>query len=321
MFEKIKKLFKRNSDDVVIGEVKSKYGVVKSFFEIAYKFIGIAIGLIVIYNLNNMYGLTDKFVRGEHLGVVIVSGVISADSDASAAKLGEGLKDAFEEKDSKAVVMVIRSGGGEPYQSERLFREIQYLKDKHPNKKLYAVVESIGASAAYHIASAADEIIVGETTMIGSIGVILSNYDIRQLMDKVGVKDRTMTAGENKALLSYTKELTEPQRKHVDRMLTQVHAKFIEDVKVGRKGKIKDSPEMFSGLVWVGKEAVELGVADRIGDINMLKRELKVEKLKDYSITSGGFGSLFGSSVDNLGQSIGKGIVGAVSEKQQLSLQ
>lgn len=315
--------FRKKTDDAEDGDIspkKCKYKK-KGILDYISVSVGIVIGLIIIYNLFTMYGLEQKFVTGEHIAVVQVSGTISSDAAANANALGLALKEALESDKSKAVALVIKSGGGAPYESEKLFREIQYLKAKHKDKKIYAVVENLGASAAYHIASASDEIIVGETSMIGSIGVILSNYDIRQLHEKLGIKDRTMTAGENKAMLAYGKDITPFQQEHVNKVLSQVHQKFIDDVKLGRKGKIKDSPEMFSGLFWVGQEAVSLGVADRIGDMNTLKRELKINKTKDYTKSNRGFGALMGASLSFIGQGIAHGIVAELKQDQSLSLQ
>lgn len=305
MIEKIKSFFKKDKNEIkTVNPCKYKK---RGAIDYLSKLVGIVIGVIVIYNLYHVYNLGEKFVSGDHLAIVKVSGTISADSAANANWLGESITEAMQNKNSRAVVLLVSSGGGSPYESEKLVREINYLKTVYKDKKIYAVVEGLGASAAYHIASSADEIILGETSLIGSIGVILSNYDARKLQDKLGIYDRTITAGENKDILSYTKDITPFQKKHINQTISMVHQKFINDVKAGRKGKISESPEIYSGLFWVGQQAIDLGVADRIGDINTLKRELKVTKTKDYTKVSNGIGALFRSSMTYVGQGIAQG--------------
>ena len=148
-----------------------------------------------------------------------------------------------------------------------------------PVKKLYAVIGDTGASGAYYIASAADEIIVNPSSLVGSIGVIMPNYGVNGLMQKLGVEDRTMTSGENKALLSMTQPVDATQKAHVQGVLDNVHDHFINAVKQGRGKKLKSQdPVIFSGLFWTGDQAVKLGIADRTGSLNTLKRELKLEK-------------------------------------------
>lgn len=319
MFEKLKDFF-RKKDGVVVEQEKVCKFKKRGFLDYLSKIVGITLGLFVIYNLYNVYNLKDRFVSGEHLAIVKVAGTISPTDAANANWLGVAIKNALEAEDSRAVALIISSGGGAPYESEKLVREINYLKSIHKDKKIYAVVEGLGASAAYHIASAADEILVGETSMIGSIGVILSNYDAIKLQDKLGIYDRTITAGENKDILSYTKPITPFQQKHIETSINLVHQKFINDVKEGRKGRISDAPEIYSGLFWVGKQAVELGVADRIGDINTLKRELNLDKVKNYTKVKGGFGGLFNSSMNQIGQGIAQGVSAELREAQTPSL-
>ncbi|TQE61198.1 S49 family peptidase, partial [Leptospira noguchii] len=150
------------------------------------------------------------------IAVVDIVGTIAADEQSvNSDDTIKSLTKAFENKQSQAVVLNINSPGGSPVQSDEIWQEIQYLKKAHSDKKLYAVIGDTGASGAYYIASAADEILVNPSSLVGSIGVIMPNYGVNGLMQKLGVEDRTMTSGQNKALLSMTQPVNPAQRAHV----------------------------------------------------------------------------------------------------------
>lgn len=252
---------------------------------------------------------------GEHLAVVDIVGTIAADKQSvNSNNTIKSLKKAFENKQSKAVVLNINSPGGSPVQSDEIWQEIQYLKSQHKDKKIYALIGDTGASGAYYIASAADEIIVNPSSLVGSIGVIMPNYGVNGLMQKLGVEDRTMTSGENKALLSMTQPVDPTQKAHVQGVLDNVHGHFIQAVKDGRGKKLKSNdPAIFSGLFWTGDQAVKLGIADRTGSLNSLKRELKVDKALNYTIEHNPLESILG----RMGASFGEGV--AISISQQLN--
>lgn len=252
---------------------------------------------------------------GSHIAVVDIIGTIAADKQSvNSTDTVKSLKKAFENKQSKAVVLNINSPGGSPVQSDEIWQEIQYLKKAHTDKKLYAVIGDTGASGAYYIASAADEIIVNPSSLVGSIGVIMPNYGVTGLMQKLGVEDRTMTSGENKALLSMTQPVDAAQKAHVQGVLDNVHDHFINAVKQGRGKKLKSQdPAIFSGLFWTGEQAVKLGIADRIGSLNTLKRELKLEKAVNYTIEYSPFDSVLG----RMGSSIGQGFASSLSQQVQ----
>ena len=241
-----------------------------------------------------------------HIAVVDIIGTIAADKQSvNSADTVKALKKAFESKQSQAVVLNINSPGGSPVQSDEIWQEIQYLKEAHTGKKLYAVIGDTGASGAYYIASAADEIIVNPSSLVGSIGVIMPNYGVTGLMQKLGVEDRTMTSGENKALLSMTQPVDGAQKAHVQGVLDNVHDHFINAVKQGRGNKLKSQdPAIFSGLFWTGDQAVKLGIADRTGSLNTLKRELKIDKAVNYTIEYSPFDSVQGRIVT--GKQIGR---------------
>jgi protease-4 len=149
---------------------------------------------------------------------------------------------------------------------------------------------------------------------VGSIGVIMPNYGVNQLMQKLGVEDRTMTSGENKALLSMTQPVDPAQKAHVQGVLDNVHDHFINAVKQGRGKKLKSTdPAIFSGLFWTGEQAVKLGIADRTGSIQSLKRELKTDKTVNYTVEYSPFDSILG----RMGASIGQGFAASLSQQVQ----
>lgn len=250
-----------------------------------------------------------------HIAVVDIIGTIAADKQSvNSADTVKALKKAFESKQSQAVVLNINSPGGSPVQSDEIWQEIQYLKKAHSDKKLYAVIGDTGASGAYYIASAADEILVNPSSLVGSIGVIMPNYGVNGLMQKLGVEDRTMTSGQNKALLSMTQPVNPAQRAHVQGVLDNVHEHFINAVKQGRGKKLKSNdPALFSGLFWTGDQAVKLGIADRIGNLHTLKRELNTDKAMDYTVVHSPLDAVLG----RLGASMGAGFASSLSNQMQ----
>lgn len=220
-----------------------------------------------------------------HLAVVDVQGVISADKEANSEDIGESLEKAFKNEQAKAVALRINSPGGSPVQSDDIWQTITQLRKDHPDKKVYAVIEDMGASGAYYIASSADEIWVNPSSLVGSIGVILPRYDVQKLMEKVGVQDNSMHAGEYKDILSMSRPMTEFEKNHVQSVLDNTHQHFINAVKQGRGNKLKD-PEanhLFSGLFWSGEQAVALGLADKTGSIQSLEKQLNVKDAVSYN--------------------------------------
>lgn len=288
-----------------------RWGIFFKFLTFAYIFFV----LVMMMKSCDSSSSDEVATGGSHLAVVDIVGTIAADEQSvNSTDTVKSLKKAFENKQSKAVVLNINSPGGSPVQSDEIWQEIQYLKKIHTGKKLYAVIGDTGASGAYYIASAADEIIVNPSSLVGSIGVIMPNYGVNGLMQKLGVEDRTMTSGENKALLSMTQPVDATQKAHVQGVLDNVHQHFIDAVKVGRGAKLKSQdPAIFSGLFWTGDQAVKLGIADRVGSLNSLKRELKVDKTIDYTVQHSPFDSVLG----RMGSSVGQGFATAISQQVQ----
>jgi protease-4 len=218
-----------------------------------------------------------------HTALVEVRGEIAVDSEASAELLLSGLKSAFEDQGALAVVLRINSPGGSPVQAGIIYDEIRRLKAKH-GKKVYAVVEEMCASGAYYIAAAADEIYVDKASVVGSIGVLMDGFGFTGVMDKLGVERRLITAGANKGMLDPFSPEDPRQRAYAQAMLDQIHKQFIDVVKEGRGKRLKETPETFSGLYWNGEEAIKLGLADHLGNLDFVAREVvKAEEVIDYT--------------------------------------
>ncbi|MDN6274942.1 signal peptide peptidase SppA [Psychrobacter sp.] len=232
-------------------------------------------------------GLESVDTSSPHLAVVELQGVISSDEVTNAYDVSESLTRAFENSNSKAVALEINSPGGSPVQSDEIWQTMMDLRQEYPDKKLYAVIGDIGASGAYYIASAADEIYVNRSSLVGSIGVIMPSYNVEGLMDKVGVEDRTLTAGEYKDILSLSRPLTEYEENHVEGVLANTHQHFIDAVTEGRGDRLQNPEEnnLFSGLFWTGEQSIELGLADQEGSISSLERQLEVDTIINYSPT------------------------------------
>lgn len=223
----------------------------------------------------------DKFTP--HTAVVEIQGEIGPEAEANAEFVVAAAKAAFEDPGAQGVVLLINSPGGSPVQAGIINDELRRLKGLY-KKPLYAVVEESCASAAYYIAVSADRIYVDKASIVGSIGVLMEGWGFVGLMDKLGVERRLLTAGENKGFLDPFSPQTERHREHAQQMLDVVHRQFIEVVKAGRGKRLKEVPEMFSGLFWTGQQAVELGLADQLGNLDFVAREvIKAEELVDYT--------------------------------------
>jgi protease-4 len=260
-------------------------------------------------------GVDKAGIAGSHTAMVVVSGEISEDAEANADAIIEGLHAAFEAPKSKAVILRINSPGGSPVQSAYVYDEIRRLRSQHKDKKVYAVITDMGASGAYYIASAADHIYVNPGSLVGSIGVIMQGFGVQGLMQKMGVEDRTLTAGEHKAILSPFEPMKPEEIEHVKNLLDAVHQQFISAVKLGRGQRLKDEPQIFSGLFWTGQQAVNLGLADGFGSVDTIARTVVgAEDIVDYSKRPDPLSGLF----RRLGTSMGKEIAFRLSPDMQL---
>jgi protease-4 len=220
---------------------------------------------------------------GPHTALIEVRGEIAYDTEASAENLLPALKDAFEDEGAQAVVLRINSPGGSPVQAGIVHDEIKRLKEMH-RKKVYAVVEEVCASGAYYIAAAADEIYTDKASVVGSIGVLMDGFGFTGAMDKLGIERRLLTAGSNKGIGDPFTPLGEPQRAYLQATLDQIHQQFIAVVKAGRGERLRETPDTFTGLFWNGEEAIKLGLADHLGSLDYVAREVvQAEDIIDYT--------------------------------------
>ncbi|GAB2181615.1 S49 family peptidase [Denitratisoma sp. agr-D3] len=282
---------------------------------IFFKLLGFAYLAIVLGAAFEWGGGSDKLADGHrHTALVQLEGVIGPKSDASAENILGALQSAFEDKGTVGVVLRINSPGGSPVQSGMINDEIRRLRKKHPDIPLYAVVEDICASGGYYVAAAADNIYVDKASIVGSIGVLMDGFGFTGTMDKLGVERRLVTAGENKAFLDPFSPQSAAQKKYAQSMLDEVHQQFIAVVKQGRGKRLKESPDLFSGLVWSGAKSVELGLADGYGTVESVARDvLKAEDIRDYTVKPNfaeKFAQKFGA---NMGTSFSKGLVDTFS--------
>lgn len=220
-----------------------------------------------------------------HTALVELDGVIAAGEKASADNVVTGLRDAFEDESTKAVILRINSPGGSPVQSSDIYKEILRLRKKYPDIPLYAVVTDICASGGYYIAAAADRIYVNESSVVGSIGVLMNGFGFVDTLDKIGVERRLITAGDHKGILDPFSPVSEFDRAHIDGLLDNLHETFIDAVRAGRGDRLKGTDdELFSGLFWSGKKGIELGLVDDIGSAGYVAREVVgAEKLVDFT--------------------------------------
>lgn len=220
---------------------------------------------------------------GPHTALVEIRGELASETDANAESIVSGLRSAFEDEGAQAIVLRINSPGGSPVQAGIVNDEIQRLKAKH-GKKVYAVVEEVCASGAYYVAVAADEIFVDKASLVGSIGVLMDGFGFVGAMEKLGIERRLLTAGENKGMLDPFSPQNDRQVAYAQAMIDQIHQQFIAVVKAGRGERLKATPETFSGLFWNGEQAIEMGLADRLGNLAYVAREVvQAEEIIDYT--------------------------------------
>ncbi|NBQ71086.1 MAG: S49 family peptidase, partial [Nitrosomonadaceae bacterium] len=236
--------------------------------------------------------------------LIDLRGMITPDSMSNADKVNASLRSAFQDKNTKGVVLRINSPGGSPVQAGYINDEIRRLRAKYPNIPLYAVVGDICASGGYYVAVAADKIFVDKASLIGSIGVLIDGFGFAGTLEKLGVERRLLTAGENKSFLDPFTPLDPVQKEHATHLLREIHEQFIQVVKQGRGERLKDVPEIFSGIVWTGQKSIDLGLADQMGNAEYVAREIiQAEDLVDFTPHEGLsdlFSKRFGQIVFNM---------------------
>jgi protease-4 len=227
-------------------------------------------------------------ISGKHTALVELRGVISPDSISSADNVNAGLQNAFKDKKTQGVILRINSPGGSPVQAGYINDEIRRLRAEYPQIPLYAVVEDVCASGGYYVAAAADKIYVDKASIVGSIGVLMNGFGFTGAMEKLGVERRLITAGKNKGFLDPFSPPNTEQEEYAKEMLGDVHEQFIQVVQQGRGERLKNLPEIFSGIVWTGQKSIDLGLADAMGSAEYVAREvIKAEQIVDYTAREG----------------------------------
>lgn len=221
---------------------------------------------------------------GPHTALVDVEGLIVSGADASADRIATGLRKAFEDPNTKGVLIRINSPGGSPVQAGMIHDEIRRLREAHPDTPVYAVTTDICASGGYYVAAAADRIYANRASMVGSIGVRMDSFGFVEAIDKLGVERRVITGGEDKALLDPFLPEDPEQVAHVQALVNQIHEQFIDAVKEGRGERLQDDPELYSGLIWTGERALEKGLVDELMTPGQVAREvIGAEEIVDFT--------------------------------------
>lgn len=245
-------------------------------------FIYFLVLLIIAFSSSENTSSMGKAV--EHTALVEVKGIIADGADASADNIIKGLREAFKEKNAKAVILRINSPGGSPVQAGYVYDEIKRLRKLYKDKKVYAVVSDLCASGGYYIAVAADEIYADKASIVGSIGVLMNGFGFTKAMKTLGVERRLYTAGTSKGFLDPFSEVKASDKKHIQTLLGTIHKQFIDTVKEGRGKRLVDDEKLFTGLVWTGEESVALGLTDGLGNSSFVAREIiEAEKIIDYT--------------------------------------
>lgn len=257
-------------------------------WSIFFRLAGFAFALLVFFTIVAVAGLGQKACLDQCTAVVHVEGEIERDGRANAENVISGLQQAYEYPRVKGVLVVINSPGGSPVQAGQIHDEIRRLRAKHPDKPTHAVIEDLAASGGYYIAAAADRIYVDKASIVGSIGVIMQGFGLVGAIEKLGVERRVIAAGEHKSFMDPFQPVDPAEVHHIRGMLDDVHKQFITAVREGRGARLKEVPELFSGLVWTGSRAIDLGLADAFGSVDSVAREvIKAEEVVDFTQEEG----------------------------------
>jgi protease-4 len=223
-------------------------------------------------------------VNRPHTALVELNGIIGTEVGVSSDQINQSLRKAFEAKAAKGVVLRINSPGGTPVQSAEINSEIRRLRELYPAKPIHTVVSDLAASGGYFVAVATDQIYANRSSIVGSIGVRMDGFGFVEAMKKYGIERRSLTAGENKAILDPFLPVKPEQKEHAEAMLDQVHQHFIEAVKEGRGERISKAPEIYSGLFWSGQKAKELGLVDDFASLDDVARDvIGAEEIVNYT--------------------------------------
>jgi protease-4 len=251
---------------------------------IFFKLLGFAYFAAILWWIFDIGGVGEPKARGPHTAVIAIEGAIGPSTRANADNTIEALRAAFKDKGTRGIVLRINSPGGSPVQAGLIYDEIRRLRAERKDVAVYAVIEELGASAAYYVAAAADKVYVNRASLVGSIGVLIDSFGFTGAMEKLGIERRLLTAGANKGLLDPFSPMSDAQRAHAQALLDDIHQQFIAAVRGGRGESLKNSNELFSGLIWTGAQSIKLGLADDFGSVRSVARDvIKAPELIDYT--------------------------------------
>lgn len=255
-------------------------------WSIFFKLLTFAYVAIVLIMFAGAGGSSPAAVSSTHTALVNLNGVIADGENANADTIVSALRNAFDNSHAKGVILRINSPGGTPVQAGYIYDEIIRLRKLHPDTPLYAVITDVCASGGYYVAAAADKIFANKASIVGSIGVRMDNFGFVDAMKKLGVERRTITAGENKALMDPFSPVDRETRQHMQTMLNNVHEQFITAVKDGRGDRLNtDTEGLFSGLIWTGQESISIGLVDELASASHVAREIiGEESIVDYTL-------------------------------------
>ena len=289
-------------EKVALAAVKEQR--VARHWSIFFKILGFGYLFTILFLVMGWAGNNSIELAGKHTALVELKGTIAA-GEVSADQIISGLQAAFKDKNTAGVILRINSPGGSPVQAGQIYDEIKRLRAKYPAIPLYAVVDDLCASGGYYVAAAADRIYVDKASLVGSIGVLMDGFGFTGTMDKVGVERRLLTAGENKGFLDPFSPVNPQQEAYAKSMLEEIHQQFIKAVRDGRGKRLKETPDMFSGLIWSGEKSITLGLADALGSTEYVARDvIHAENVVDFT-PQDGFADRFAK---RFGVALGKNI-------------
>lgn len=231
--------------------------------------------------LDKFYQMDEEELYGsnpmEKISVINVDGVIA--NDANNDTIVDMLEDARKDPSVVGVIMHINSPGGSVYASEKIYKEINKLKET--NKPVYAVMQELAASGGYYISAPCDKIFASNETFTGSIGVIMQSYSLEGLFEKYGIKEQNITTGKMKDAGSPGKALDKEEREYLQNLVDSAFARFVKVVADGRNMSEADVRKLADGRIYDGSQAVENGLVDSIGDLEAAYKEMA----KEYNLS------------------------------------
>ncbi|HZX26262.1 MAG TPA: S49 family peptidase [Telluria sp.] len=279
-------------------------------WSVFFRFVYLTIAFLAVWAYFDFDFSGSEMEVGRHTALIEIDGEIDTEGTGSADSVIPSLDKAFEDKGSAGVVLRINSPGGSPVQAGMIVDEIYRMKKLYPHKPLYVVVDEMCASGGYYIAAAADKIFVNKASIVGSVGVLMDGFGFTGLMDKLGVERRLLTAGENKGFLDPFSPQSPKHKQYAQQMLNEIHQQFIDVVRKGRGKRLKETPEMFSGLFWTGARAVDMGLADGFGTVDSVARDvIQADDVVDYTQRE----NLPERVLRKFGAAVGAGAVKAIS--------